>query len=104
MQAEGNISMKKHFIRNYISPHIPLTNSEHILVKDKELLKEKIAKIKNDGPANFEIMTDYDMTLTRYFYLHPTSKGVDPEDKADTSFKALSMSQYLSEEAKERNR
>lgn len=73
-------------------------------MKDTALLKEKIDKIKNDGPANFEIMTDYDMTLTRYFYLHPNSKGVDPEDKADTSFKALSMSQYLSEEAKERNR
>lgn len=49
-------------------------------------------------------MTDYDMTLTRHFYLHPTSKDVDPEDKADTSFKALSMSHFLSEEAKERNR
>jgi hypothetical protein len=49
-------------------------------------------------------MTDYDMTLTRYFYLHPTAKDLDPEEKADTSFKALSTSNFLSEEAKERNR
>ena len=73
-------------------------------MRDKALLNDKLGKIKSDGPSNFEIMTDYDMTLTRYFYLHPTSKDVDPEDKADTSFKALSMSQFLSEEAKERNR
>jgi len=32
------------------------------------------------------------MTLTRYYYLQPFSKDIDPEDKADTSFKALSMS------------
>ena len=75
-----------------------------MIVKDKALLQDKLIKLKRDGSKNFEIMTDFDMTLTRYFYLDETAKALDPEDKADTSFKALSLCNYLSEEAKERIR
>ena len=67
-------------------------------------MKDKLLNLKNDGPDNFEVLTDFDMTLTRYFYVHDTSKEIDLENKADTSFKALSTSNYLSEEAKERNK
>lgn len=76
-QGHGEISTNNHFIRRFISPqHVPFTSMEggnNVLVRDKSLLRDKLERLKRDGSGQFEIMTDFDMTLTRYFYVHESS-------------------------------
>jgi hypothetical protein len=60
--------------------------------------------ISEDGPSNFEILTDFDQTLTRYFYFHEQQAAGQKKKKADSSFKAISDSPYIPTEVKELNR
>lgn len=65
-----------------------------MLIKDKMKLDHKLACIQRDGPENFEILTDFDYTLTKAFM-----PGETPS-KADSSFRALNESVYIPEEAR----
>ena len=71
------------------------------MIRDQKGLEKKLHAIEKDGPNQFEILTDFDQTLTRYFYLQEQQQMTL---KADSSFKAISDSQYIPEDAKEKNR
>ena len=66
------------------------------MIRDQKGLEKKLHAIEKDGPNKFEILTDFDQTLTRYFYLQEQQKMAL---KADSSFKAISDSQYIPEDA-----
>lgn len=77
-----------------------------LVIRDQKGLEKKLHAIEKDGPAQFEILTDFDQTLTRYFYLQELNPMTQEQRaiKADSSFKAISDSHYIPEDAKEKNR
>lgn len=59
-------------------------------IKDEQLLAEKLLAIRTHGADNFQILTDFDETLTKERYVDGT--------KADSAFKAIQESSLLTDE------
>ncbi|TNV77402.1 hypothetical protein FGO68_gene11395 [Halteria grandinella] len=86
-------------IRNFIAPapcpilkNFHITDHGHIHMKDCDELAQKIQHIKLHGPKSLQIMTDYDKTLTKMRFIDGKY--------ADTSFKALQESAFITKEVK----
>jgi len=62
------------------------------LISNEDALKKKISAIRAMGSENFQIMTDFDQTLTKLFYLDNRT--------ADSSFRAILDSSFMPEEVK----
>ncbi|TNV81255.1 hypothetical protein FGO68_gene15065 [Halteria grandinella] len=94
-----HLSKQKGAIRNFIAPApCPVLKNFHISdhgdihIRDCQEVAHKIREIKRQGSQNFQILTDYDQTLTKTGY-------VDGK-KADSSFKALQDSTFIPHEIK----
>ena len=84
-------SLPKDTLRSFIAP--PDFATESLIIPDPVSLKAKLHAIKSAGPANLQILTDYDMTLTKAFFTDGR--------KAESSFRALSESKLVPDAMRE---
>ena len=96
-------SKKAGLIRKFIAPPpCPKATIKHLsshgklLIRDPKEVREKVTEIAKMGHDHLQILTDFDMTLTKAGHIDGRS--------ADSSFKALQDSVFIPQHAKMQNR